>query len=156
MTKLFIGYIIAWSFGTNDKKGVFAMINNVDTVLNNDIVKRKKAQDTVVKCVKSGVSFPSVLGGSQDKKFVKDFQNVLSQIKFCKNLKLDPTPAAKDQLEEEIQKLLVLYKDFREKFVVKKQFKCIDSDVYYVNLNAMMEEFREDKKAASANNESEG
>ncbi len=126
------------------------MNSNVDVVLNNDSPKKKKIQEMIIKYVRSGQPFPLVLETQLSKKFVKDYCAILSQIKTCKSLKADPTLETKDQLDGEVQKLLSLYKDFKKNFVEKYQFKCVDAGVLYLNVSAMMKEFKEDKKVALA------
>ena len=122
---------------------------NVDTMLSNETSRKKKNQEMIIRSVKSGEPFPLLLETQFSKKFVKDFRELLSQIRLCKNLKVDPSPSAKDQLDGEIQKLLALYKTFKGNFIDKFNSKYVDAGILYLNLSAMMKEFKEDKKAAS-------
>ena len=126
------------------------MKTDVEVTLNNETSRKKKNQEMIVKCVKSGEPFPLILETQFSKKFVKDFRDVLSQVRLCKDLKVDPTPAAKDQLDGEVQKLLALYRDFKKNFIEKYNSKFVDAGVLYLNLSAKIKEFKEDKKAASS------
>ena len=124
------------------------MNSSLDAMLNNETSRKKKNLEMAVRSLKSGETFPLILETQYSKKFVKDFREASAQIELCKSLKADSASAG--QFSEALDKAVVLYKAFKANFIDKFNSKYVDAAVLYLNLNAMMKEFKEDKKAASA------
>lgn len=132
------------------------MAMDIDTLLNNDTSKVKKNLELVIKAVKSGKSFSMILDTPYSKKAIKDFRDTLSQIKLCKNLRVDPS-ATREQQEKAINDATVSYKNFKANYIDKFGSKLVDAGLLYLQLNYALHDLNDTKnKQLAPSNDTDG